>query len=71
MIFKFRTKINQARSQTTPIRGRLKLRGEIVTGHRTQLIIAITDSATTMKIEVQNNAASEASRKCFGLYPQL
>jgi len=48
-----------------------ELRLIIVTGHRTQLTIAITDSATTMKMELENNAASETSRKIFCLYPQL
>jgi len=52
--------------------GRLKfLGGNIVTGHHTQLTIAITDSTTTMKMTVQNNVASKASRKKCGLYPQL
>jgi len=63
----------QARSQTTPIVWTTKnFRGAIVAGHRTQLTITITDSATYMKMRVYNNAASEASRKffCF-LYPQL
>ena len=55
--------IKQARSQTPPIGGRLKFQGAIVTGHRTQLTIAITDSATSMKMRLQNNAANEASRK--------
>ena len=55
-----------------PIGGLLKiLGGAIVTCHCTQLTTTITDSATTMKMVVQNNAASEASRKMFGLYPQL
>jgi len=49
--------------------GRLKILGG--NSYRTQLTIAITDSATTMKMGVQNNAASEASRKIFGLYPHL
>jgi len=42
-------------------------RGQLVTGHRTQLTIAITDSAITMKMRVQNITASEASRKKIGL----
>jgi len=44
--------------------------GAIVTGHRTQLTITITDSATTMKIGIENYAASGASINIFGLYPQ-
>jgi len=46
-------------------------RGAIVTGHRTELTIAISDSATAMKMEVQNNAASGAGRKKLGLNPQF
>jgi len=63
--------LSQARNQTTPIGATKIFRGAIVTGHRTQLTIAITDSATSMKIGLQNNAASEASRIFVCLYPQL
>jgi len=57
----------QARSQTTPIGVTENFRGATVTGHRTQLTIAITGSTTTMKIGVQNNAASRVSIKNFAL----
>jgi len=47
----------QARSQTMPIGATKNFRGgAIVTGHRTQLTIAITDSTTTMKMGIQNKA---------------
>jgi len=47
--------------------GRPKILGgnRLVTGHRTQLSIAITDSATAIKISVHNNAASGTSRIFF------
>jgi len=56
-----------------PIGERLKILGGqySYTGHRIQLTIAITDSATTVKTELQNNAASEASRKFFWLVPPI
>jgi len=47
--------------------GDKNFRGAIVTGHRTHLTITITDSATTMKMGLQNNAASEVSIKILGI----
>jgi len=41
----------------------------IVTGHRTQLTIAITDRATTIKMGVQNNVANKATIIFWFVHP--
>ena len=55
--------MHQASSQTTPIGGGQNFREAIFTGKCTQLTIAITGGVTVLRVGVQNNAMSKASRK--------
>ena len=60
----------QARSQTTPIGGRLEiLGGNIVSDHRTQLTIAITDSASTMQMGYKTMLKVERAERFFVCTP--